>query len=460
MPSLENVALPVLQPADELPLLPAALYAARLEAARQRMTDARLDVLLVYADREHCANLAYLTGFDPRFEEAVLLLARDGRRKLLVGNECLGYLPDPSLGLDVECFQEFSLLGQQRNSSRPLRQILSDFKIEAGTRLGCAGWKYFDAELIPGGATALEIPAYLADLLREMCQDRDHVVNATPLFMHPQTGLRIHAEPEQIAQFEFAAGVTSAGLQSFLKELRPGVREQDLERCYDARGLTLSCHRMISFGEKARRGLSSPGAGRVALGDAYTTAFGVTGALTSRAGILARGPEDLPTTLRDLYPRFAADYFDVTAAWYEALAVGAEAKEVFQAAETARNRDLFDFALNPGHYLHLDEWVHSPFSAHSSVKLESGMVLQMDIIPISRGTFCYTNAEDGVVLADARLQQELSAQFPDCWQRLLARREWMRRTLGIALHDTVFPLANTTGWFAPYALDPTRAYVR
>jgi hypothetical protein len=61
---------------------------------------------VVYADREHCANLLHLTGFDPRFEEALLLLSADGRRKLLVGNECLGYLPDAeALGLEVELFQ-------------------------------------------------------------------------------------------------------------------------------------------------------------------------------------------------------------------------------------------------------------------------------------------------------------------------------------------------------------------
>ena len=27
---------------------------------------------MVYGDREHFANLAFLTGFDPRFEEAIL----------------------------------------------------------------------------------------------------------------------------------------------------------------------------------------------------------------------------------------------------------------------------------------------------------------------------------------------------------------------------------------------------
>jgi hypothetical protein len=237
------------------------------------------------------------------------------------------------------------------------------------------------------------------------------------------------------------------------------VREQDLEKHLDACGLTLSCHRMVGFGEKARRGLASPGPSRANLGDAFTTAFGVTGALTARAGVVAHGPEDLSATLREFYPRFTANYFAVTAAWYEALAVGVPARDVFHAAEVARDQELFVFALNPGHYLHLDEWVHSPFSADSEITLESGMVLQMDIIPISRGPFCCANAEDGIFLADARLQQELAAKFPACWQRVVARRDWMRRTLGITLHETVFPLANTTGWFAPYALDLGKAFV-
>jgi hypothetical protein len=84
----------------------------------ERLRAEKQDALVVYADREHCANVAYLTGFDPRFEEALLLLSSEGRRKLLVGNECLGCLPDTqALGLEVELFQEFSLMGQPRNAS-------------------------------------------------------------------------------------------------------------------------------------------------------------------------------------------------------------------------------------------------------------------------------------------------------------------------------------------------------
>lgn len=460
MPQLATINLPNNGRAEILPEIPLAVYRSRLKTTLARMQEMGLDALVVYGDREHFANLAFLTSFDPRFEEALLLLAADGRKKLLVGNECMGYLPDASLGIEVERFQDFGLLGQSRDSSRPLRQIFAEFGITSGIHVGCVGWKYFDETLIPGGALALEIPAYLVDLLRDLCADRQRVTNATSIFVHPQTGMRVHSEPEQIAQFEFSAGVTSAGIKALLQHLQPGVREQELEKHLDANGLTLSCHRMIGFGEKVRRGLASAGAARARIGDAYTTAFGVTGALTCRAGVIARGPEDLSADLHAFYPRFAANYFAVTAAWYEALAVNALAGDVFRAVEAVRDPELFAFALNPGHYLHLDEWVHSPFAAKSAVVLDSGMVLQMDIIPVSRGPFAYTNAEDGVVLADAVLQSELKASFPDCWRRLVARRDWMRHTLGISLHDTVFPLADTTGWFAPFALDLTRAYVK
>jgi len=30
--------------------------------------------LVVYADREHSATISWLTGFDPRFEEAILVI--------------------------------------------------------------------------------------------------------------------------------------------------------------------------------------------------------------------------------------------------------------------------------------------------------------------------------------------------------------------------------------------------
>ncbi|HTB63856.1 MAG TPA: M24 family metallopeptidase, partial [Opitutales bacterium] len=214
----------------------------------------------------------------------------------------------------------------------------------------------------------------------------------------------------------------------------------------------LSCHPMVSFGEKARRGLASPTDRKARRGDAFTMAFGVEGALTARAGVIAAGPEELDGELREFYPRFVANYFAVIAAWYEAVKIGATAGEVFAAAEKARDPKIFSFAMNPGHYIHLDEWVHSPFAKNSRVELKSGMALQSDIIPVSAGPFCVSNAEDGIALADDKLRAELAAKHPACWKRIAARRRFMEEGLGIKLHESVLPLSNTPAWLAPYAL--------
>jgi hypothetical protein len=81
------------------------------------------------------------------------------------------------------------------------------------------------------------------------------------------------------------------------------------------------------------------------------------------------------------------------------------------------------------------------------------MALQMDIIPISKGPFCCSNAEDGIALADDRLRAELAAKYPGCSKRIAARRKFMQEELGIKLHDSVLPLSNIPAWLPPFALD-------
>ncbi len=83
------------------------------------------DRLVVYADREHSANLAYLTGFDPRFEEAMLVVGGSDEPAILVGNECFGMAGAAPLPMRRSLFQDFSLPGQPRDRSRPLSEILA-----------------------------------------------------------------------------------------------------------------------------------------------------------------------------------------------------------------------------------------------------------------------------------------------------------------------------------------------
>ena len=73
------------------------------------------DRIVVYADREHSANLAYLTGFDPRFEEAILVVGEAAEPAILVGNECFGMAGAAPLPMRRGLFQDLSLPGQPRD---------------------------------------------------------------------------------------------------------------------------------------------------------------------------------------------------------------------------------------------------------------------------------------------------------------------------------------------------------
>ena len=84
---LGDIAIPDFGLPVEVPQIPPATYEQRCSAAYQA---AGADWFVIYADREHCANLAYLTGFDPRFEEALLVVAPGKTPTLLAGPENLG----------------------------------------------------------------------------------------------------------------------------------------------------------------------------------------------------------------------------------------------------------------------------------------------------------------------------------------------------------------------------------
>jgi len=452
MITLTPIDLPDFGMSSALPAVAPQEYENRLAAAIDRMKERQFDVLLVYGDREHAANIAFVTGFDPRFEEALLLVDRAGKRLLIVGNECMGYLP-PHWPTDrVQLMGDLSLLGQPRDRSPSLRNVLSEFGAARGTKVGCVGWKYFGCGSVEGGPNAIEIPAYLVDLLRDMTGDRACVTNAADIFMDAQSGLRITNSVDQIAQFEYAASRVSASVWSAIANLTVGISERELSRHLIADGLPLSCHPMLSFGEKVRQGLSSPSDNVARLGDAFTVAFGVWGALTCRAGTVAHSADDLPTDTGEFFVRMATNYFEVVACWYENVGVGARGGDVFDATEARRDASLFDFAVNPGHSIGMDEWIHSPFHAGSNVTLTSGMALQMDIIPVSKGPFWYVNAEDGIALADASLRGQLADKHPQAWARITARQKFMRDVLGIGIDDSVLPLSNYPAVLAPFLL--------
>ena len=450
-PRLAEIELPDFGMPDAMPEIPPATYASRLQRLRERADAAGLDRLLVYADREHSANLSVLSGFDPRFEEALLVIGPDGEPAILAGNECIGLAGVAPLPMRPHRFQDFSLPSQPRDRSRPLDEILAEEGIGPGSRVGLVGWKTY------GAPERSDLPAYLVDAVRELVGDPGAVTNATGLLIDAADGLRVLNELEQLAAFEWASCQTSQGVRNLLRGLRPGMTEREAVGLLGWNGWPLSCHLMLTAGPRATFGLLSPGDRPIERGDRFTTAFGIWGALTCRAGFVVESAEELPAPIADYVDRLVAPYFAAIAEWYATIRIGVTGGQMHEVVQRHLGDPFFGIFLNPGHQLHLDEWVNSPIWPGSPIELRSGMCFQVDVIPATGTEYFTTNIEDGIVLADEPMRDELAARFPDAWRRIELRRAFMADTLRIELHPDVLPLSNLPAVLSPFLLAPDRA---
>ena len=449
---LAEVALPHYELPDVQPSVPAATYQARLAAVAEAAASSGLDALLVYADREHFANLSYLTGYDPRFEESLLILTPGRDPVLLVGNEGEAYAKVVPAGVEVVRYQSFSLVNQDRSASLPLRDLLRAAGISQVTRqLGIVGWKYFSPQEADEPADWIDAPSFIVDELRSLgCTP----VNATALFTEPGRGLRLISDADQLACFEFAATHGSESMRRMLHGIQPGMSELAAFALYQPIGLPYSYHPVLLSGERAALGLASASGRVLRHGDPMSASIGYWGSNIARGGFLVQSETELPAAASDYLTRLVSPYFACAADWYETVGIGVTGGELFEVARRHLGDPFFGVHLNPGHFIHLDEWPSSPVFAGSEVALGSGMALQLDIIPATGTAYHTSNIEDGIALADAALRTELAQRYPGMWQRVCTRRAFMADTLGIQLKPEVLPLSNLAGYLPPFWLAP------
>jgi Creatinase/Prolidase N-terminal domain len=453
---LGPVDLPSYDLPAEQPSVPVATYEARLAAARAAATGAGLDALVVYADREHFANLSYLTGYDPRFEESLLILVPGQAPVLLAGNEGQAYAKVVPSSVEVVLYQSFSLVNQDRSVSPRLGVVLAKAGLGNGVRrVGIAGWKWFTAFEADEPSAWVDAPSFIVDALRSLgCE----VSNASGLFAAPGSGLRLINDADQLACFEFAATHGSESMRRLLFGVRPGLTELAAFTLYQPIGLPLSYHPVLLSGERAALGLASASGRVLSLGDPMSASLGYWGSNIARGGFLAASVSDLPVP--DYVERLVAPYFACAAEWYETIGIGVTGAELFSVAERHLSDPFFGVHLNPGHFIHLDEWPSSPVYAGSEVALRSGMALQLDIIPATGTVYHTSNIEDGVALADSSLRAELASRYPGMWERVGTRRAFMADVLGIRLKPEVLPLSNLAGYLPPLWLSPHLAMRR
>jgi hypothetical protein len=454
-PKLVAVDLPEFGNPVAEPVLNNALYRARLERLRRRMAEAGFDAVVIYGDREHVANISWASGYDPRFEEAILVVTHDQVPTLLAGNEGYPYAETANGTFERVLWQHLSLLGQPRDKMNDLASILKAAGLKQGMTIGIAGWKGYETEEGLFDPDWFETPHFLVETLRAF----GTVKNAAMMFMNPVNGLRVINEVDQLAAFEAAATRSSNAIKRVIQSIRPGASEYQALTAMQLDGFPQSIHINFCAGPRAKYGLPSPSARIIEEGDPIVLGIGLMGSLNCRAGFMVESADQLPFEIRDYLDKLVAPYFDAAVAWYETIGIGVTGGAVFDAVMSRIGDPFFGIGLNPGHLLHLDEWVHSPVTKGSTKTFQSGMAVQCDIIPATGTPYFMSNIEDGIALADEPTRKDFAARYPEAWSRIEARRRFMIDVIGIKLKPEILPFSNMPAWLPPFWLGSNKAMV-
>lgn len=457
---LAEVTLPEFGIPEIRPELPAETYLDRLDRFRRRAAEGGVDLVVVYADREHFANIAYLTGFEPRFEEALLILVPGRTPVVVTGPENQGYAAVSPVAHERVLYPPFGLLGQDRRRTPPLADLLAAAGVDTGKVVGVAGWKFFGPDETTTPEGWLDAPAYIVDTLRALVGDTGRVINITRILMDASDGLRAVNEIDQLAQFEFAACHVSEAVKRVIFGLKPGMTEWEAAKLMQPIGLPLNCHPVLMSGERIGLGLGSPTNRRIAVGEPFVVAIGMWGGLTARVGFTVRDADELPAAARDYVERLAAPYFACAAEWYETVGIGVRGGDIDAMVRRHLGDAFFGLILNPGHLIHLDEWLNTPVYPGSEERLRSGQAFQVDIIPATGSAYGSINIEDGIAILDGEGRAAFRDRHPAAWDRIEARRAFMAEVIGIRLKPEVLPFSNLAGYLPPYLLAPGLALVR
>ena len=442
---------------QDVPSVPLTDVTLKLRKARvlARMAQLSLETLIVYADKEHGANFEYLTGFIPRFEEALLVLHQDGEAVLVLGNENLKLAAHARLENRVVHAPWFSLPNQPMTNAASLPDTLRLAGLADKKRIGVAGWKLFTSEH-DDNTQLFDMPSFIIDSLRAAVTPGCVLTNATGVFISPANGARIINNANELAHYEYGANLASTAILQALNAIEPGKTEKQIGALLAAEGQANNVIMIAATGDRFASANLYPSDKVIQRGDKFSLTTSYKGGLSSRAAYVVANETELNPAVADYLDVVAIPYYRAVVGWLEGMRVGITGGEIYQLIETLLPKSEYHWHLNPGHLVADEEWMCSPIMPDSAIPLASGMLLQIDIIP-SRAGYAGASIEDTVALADAALREELARDYPVMWARIIARRNYIQRDLGIRLSEDVLPLSNTVGYLRPWLLDQTLA---
>jgi hypothetical protein len=448
-----EIGLPPPEVTASLPTIATEEYERRMAAV---VAAVPADRVVVYGDREHVGNIAFLCGFDPRFEEALLVLGGP-RPRLIVGTEGMGHSRYAPVDLDRVWVPTLSLMGIDRGAGLTLAEAFAYCGISRGSRVGLVGWKALERTESRGSVPAIAAPAFIVDELRETCGGPDRVVDATSAMMGLPGGLRLQNTADQLAFFEWGASRSSVATFEIIRAARPGMTESEMASAVTYRGVPFSYHPILTSGPEIPNGLRSPSGRVVQLGDAIFATVGMWGGNCGRGGILARGEADCSPDNAESLDAYAIPYWRAVVAWWESVRIGVTGGEIHDRLTELCVTQGFRPALGTGHLMDWEDWPNTPFRHGSTDAICSGMLMAADIFADTNGPQRIFHCEDTLAVADDGLRAELAERHPSMWERVSARQRFMRERLGIQVADELLPFVVAPAYLPIFWLEPDRA---
>lgn len=431
----------------------------RLGRLRALMVQRGHDSVLVYGDEKHYENVKYLTGFDPRFESALVVVNHTDEPVVITGVESIAVFRETGrLGSAIP-FLPFSIQGMTGDYPADLEGLLRKLGLGSGSRIGLVGERSFSREHFVDPSSQHFFPHFIWRAACAVAGDPSLVRDCTDVMVDKAHGLRARKSAKEIIVMEQAAVVAARGVAGMLDAIRPGMTELDLmaEGFFAGRAATFAFHPTVVSGERATSSLLSPSMKPLQIGEPVSIHYGPTvdgycGNI-DRLGLLAAGPEDLPPDTRDIVEVLYRPTFEAYVAMLRTARIGLTGGALFDAVIEPLRAAGLSPDLNAGHLIGLAEWEDAYTTPESSQRIESGHVMQVDLHVLTLNErYGPGRIQEGMAYADASLRRAIQDLSPATWGRIQDRRVRLA-SKGIDVHETLLPLSDLAPLFRPYLLD-------
>lgn len=284
---------------SEVPKFTAEDYLDRIDRLFEK-TDHYYTHFVIYGDREHCSNMEYFSGYDPRFEESILVLARNGKHTLIIGVEGSTYAAKIPYEFQLEVYPPLSIpcYSNQMNCTTDETAVtLSDLFVKAGLNsescIGVLGWKLMEKN-------EFDLPVFIYKALCETVP-QTRIENANVHMIDNAVGMRHTLEVKELILTEIAGTKASKAVHDVFSNLKDGIGELEASHYLGIDGDPLNMHPNVNFGKNIFWGLSSPDAHtKLKEGDLVSVGIGFRRSVCFKIGRYAR-PENKMNTQMEYY---------------------------------------------------------------------------------------------------------------------------------------------------------------